>query len=440
MANIACLAKQLGHKIIGYDKIAYPPMSELLAAAGVDILPMPLTPSVPKDVDLILVGNSIRSDGPWPAFLEKGTVPFLSAPEWLLAEVLSHKKVIAVAGTHGKTTTTAMLATILSDAGMDPGYLIGGVSSGFDFPAQIGSGEYFVIESDEYSTVYYDNRPKFMHYNPFIFLLNNVEFDHADLYPSLVEIEQAFASGIGQLPEEGILIYGKDSSVAAKLAKDACVKRKISFGQSAQWSLGESSLSGQDFELCCGGEVVAKIAWQLCGHHNQLNALSAVATAVQIGVSPSDAAVTLSNFRGVRRRLEYLGEFSGVHLYDDFAHHPTAIAETLRGIRAKLGDERVIALIHLASNTMRSGLHGQVKMAESLTHADQVVILVDGEVQWDVESMQQLGYAQVVYSIEKAANCLHDLLKIGDHLIFMGNKSLSDLQDQVKSFHFSSIS
>jgi UDP-N-acetylmuramate: L-alanyl-gamma-D-glutamyl-meso-diaminopimelate ligase len=432
MANIACLAKELGHEIIGYDKAAYPPMSDLLADAGVEILPMPATPAIPDGAELVLVGNTVRGDGPWPAFLESCGVPFLSAPEWLGQEVLAHKKVIAIAGTHGKTTTTTMVATILRDAGMDPGYLVGGFCPGFKRPAHIGQSEYFVIESDEYSTVYYDKRPKFMHYNPFIFLLNNVEFDHADLYANLGEIEQAFAAGIEQLPANGVLVYGAESPVADKLAKAAPTKRKVPFGAHGQWSIGHCSDSGQQFEICCGGEKVADIDWQLCGHHNRLNALAAVAIAAQIGISPTDAARSMSAFQGVRRRLEYLGEFGGVHFYDDFAHHPTAIAETLAGIRAKVGNQRVVALLHLASNTMRAGSHGQVKLAESLKHADEVVVLADGEVQWDVDSLQALGYAQVARSAEQAGELLQSQLRSGDHLLFMGNKDLVDLQAQLK--------
>jgi UDP-N-acetylmuramate: L-alanyl-gamma-D-glutamyl-meso-diaminopimelate ligase len=429
MANIACLAKELGHEIIGYDKAAYPPMSDLLAEAGIDILPMPLVPALPVGVDCVVVGNSIRGDGPWPAFLESSGIPFQSGPEWLFKEVLTQKKVIAIAGTHGKTTTTAMVATILRDAGYDPGYLIGGFCEGFRRPAHIGQSDYFVIESDEYSTVYYDHRPKFMHYNPFLFLLNNVEFDHADLYANLTEIEKAFAAGVALLPESGILVYGSDSPSAKQLAAEARVKSKVSFGRHAQWTIGRSSVDGQQFEVCCGGDKVAEIHWKLCGHHNRLNGLAAVSIAAQIGISPSDSARSLSAFKGVRRRLEYLGEFHGIHFYDDFAHHPTAIAETLKGLRAKVGGERVVVLVHLASNTMRSGSHGQVKLAESLSDADEVVLLAEDDLPWDLDAMEALlGYAQVARSQDEAAFLLQQKLGSGDHLLFMSNKDLVALQ------------
>jgi UDP-N-acetylmuramate: L-alanyl-gamma-D-glutamyl-meso-diaminopimelate ligase len=433
MANIACLAKKLGHDVIGYDAKAYPPMSELLKTAGIDILPVPEAPFVPDDADLILVGNSVRSDGPWPAFLESSSIPHQSAPEWLLAEVLSKKKVIAVAGTHGKTTTTSMVVAILRDAGMDPGYLIGGVCPGLDFPAHIGSSEYFVIEADEYSTAYFDNGPKFMYYNPWIFLLNNLEFDHADLYQDLAAIEAAFAKGVELLPEDGVLVYGQDSPSATQLAGTATAQKKVSFGEHAEWSISQVGESGQRFDVCCCGKTAASISWKLCGHHNQLNALAAIAVTAQIGVDPADAAKSLSTFSGVKRRLEYLGEFSGTHFYDDFAHHPTSILETLEGVRAKIGNEHLVALVHLASNTMRSGEHGQVRMAESLGSADAVVLLADQPTQWDVESMQGLlGYARVARSVEEAADQLKEQLQPGGHLVFMGNRSLKDLQDQLQ--------
>lgn len=433
MANIACLAKELGHEVIGYDKVAYPPMSELLAHAGIEIHPMSEKPEVPEKADLVLVGNSIRGDSAWPAYLDSLSIPYQSAPDWLCREILSHKKVIAVAGTHGKTTTTAMITSILKAAGKDPGYLIGGLFDELDLPAHIGSSEYFVIESDEYSTAYFDHGPKFMHYNPWVFLMNNLEFDHADLYPDLAAIESAFTKGVALLPEAGVLVYGQDYPSAAKLADAATVRRKIGFGDNAGWSIGHSDASGQEFELCCCGDVVAKIKWKLCGHHNQLNALAAVAVSAQLGIEPADAADALSSFVGVRRRMQYLGDFAGVHFYDDFAHHPTSIAKTLHGLRAKVGDERVVALVHLASSTMRSGQHGQVRMAESLSCADEVVMLADSPTQWDVDSMQDLlGYAGVARSVEKGVEMLQQRLQAGDHLVFMGNRSFEKLQSQLQ--------
>lgn len=432
MANIACLAKGLGHEIVGYDNVAYPPMSDLLQQAGIDILPMPETPSVPDNTDLIIVGNSVRGDGPWAPFISNGSIPYQSAPEWLLQEVLCQKKVICVAGTHGKTTTTAMMTTLLRELGEDPGYLIGGVSPGFDYPAHLGESEYFIIESDEYSTAFFDHGPKFMHYNPFVFLLNNVEFDHADIYENLAAIEAAFAAGVALVPDAGVLVFGADSPSAVKIANESQVKQKVAFGDTAQWSIGHCNETGQRFEVCHQGDVVATVDWQHCGHHNQLNAVACVAIAAQLGFNPADAGRALSTFSGVKRRLEYLGEFSGVHFYDDFAHHPTAIVETLSGLKAKVRGEPVVALLHFASNTMRSGLHEIAHLVDALAPADRVVLLVDGPAKWNVEDVQaQLKDAVVAHSMDEARELLQARLQSGDHLIFMSNRSLHGLQKQL---------
>ena len=432
MANIACLAKALGHEVVGYDNNAYPPMSDLLAQAGIEILPMPETPSVPNNTDLIIVGNSVRGDGPWAPFIANGSVPYQSGPDWLNKEVLSKKKVICIAGTHGKTTTTSMMTALLRGVGEDPGYLIGGVCPDFAYPAHLGESDYFVIESDEYSTAFFDHGPKFMHYNPFVFLLNNVEFDHADIYDDLAAIEAAFANGVALVPDAGALVFGADSASAAKLAETATTTQKIAFGDHADWSIGHCSETGQQFDVCHHDEVVAHVDWQLCGHHNQLNAVACVAIAAQLGIDPAEAGRALSTFNGVRRRLEYLGQFSGVEFYDDFAHHPTAIAETLAGLKAKVKGEPVLALLHFASNTMRSGLHDISQLVNALSPADRVVLLVDGPASWDVEAVQsQLPDAVVAYSMEEAGRLLQERLRSGEHLIFMSNKSLHALQNQL---------
>ena len=433
MASVACLAQAMGHEVTGYDSNAYPPMSDVLTDAGITIHPMPEEPALPEQCDCVLVGNCIRGDGPWPAYLESSGVAFQSAAQWLYEKFLNDKQVISVSGTHGKTTTTSMIVSILQAIGWDPGYLIGGFPVGLGAPAYAGTSPYFVIEADEYSTAYFDHGPKFMHFHPSYWVINNMEFDHADLYADLAAIQQVFTQGIAQLKTGASLIVGEDSPALMQVVEDALIPDHIGFGTQSQWSVGSISDSGQAFDVQHKGEVVARVDWSLSGNHNRLNALAAISVVAELGVPPEDAANALSGFKGVKRRMELLGEVAGTVWYDDFAHHPTAMKETLDGLRKKLGpDSRIVAIVHFASNTMRAGHHDAGCVASSLQAADDVVLLADSE-ECQLASIEAaLSSAKACYSVPEVVPYLTARLTKGDHVVFMGNRNFSALREALK--------
>ena len=436
MANIALLAQQLGHQVFGVDEHIYPPMSDVLQDAGIEVMPPCDPPAVPEGTDLVLVGNSVRGDGPWAEWVRQSDIPYESAPEWLKSVLLKDRYVLAVAGTHGKTTTTAMLTWILHTVGLQPGYLIGGVPVGLSRSADLGKDPYFVIEADEYDTAFFDKQSKFMHYAANLFIVNNIEFDHADIFADVAEVERTFAAGVSLLPEDGVLLVGMDSPRAAKLAEQSAHKGVQGYGiDNGSWRAKALSDSGSEFQILCEEKVLGEVSWQLCGAHNRLNGLAAVAAAVAVGVAADKAIDALSRFPGVKRRLENLGEYGGVTLYDDFAHHPTAIYETLRGLRAKVGPkQRIVAVLQFASNTMRGGHHDPLVLADALLPADCIFLHDSGGVSWSLDTLSVLLKQPVQISVGDSALAEQLLLELraDDHLIFMGNKDLSSLQKIVR--------
>ncbi len=383
MGGIAAIAKQAGHTVTGCDANVYPPMSTQLEQLGITLMqgwdPAQLEPQA----DVYVIGNVVSRGNPlMEAILDRG-LPYVSGPQWLAEAVLRDKWVLAVAGTHGKTTTTSMLAWILEDAGLDPGFLIGGVPENFGVSARLTESPFFVIEADEYDTAFFDKRSKFVHYRPRTAILNNLEFDHADIFPDLAAIQTQFHHLVRTVPGQGLLVVnGTDANLSATLQK-GCWTPVERFGVDAGWLCVEPGAGQAEsaFMVRHAGHDVAPLRWDILGGHNRMNALAAIAAARHAGVAPEVAVNALSRFRNVKRRLEDRGTVRGVTVIDDFAHHPTAIAETMAALRERVGSGRVLAVLEPRSNTMKQGVWKD-DLARSLDDAQAVFCYTRG-LGWD---------------------------------------------------------
>jgi UDP-N-acetylmuramate: L-alanyl-gamma-D-glutamyl-meso-diaminopimelate ligase len=365
--------------------------------------------------------------------LDRG-MPYTSGPQWLAEQVLRHKHVIAVAGTHGKTTTTAMLTWILEDAGLNPGFLIGGVPSNFDATARFGSGRCFVIEADEYDTAFFDKRAKFVHYRPRTAILNNLEYDHADIYPDVASIRRQFNQLLRTVPAAGrLIVNGADAELEATLRMGAWTPRET-FGLSGtDWSAQiPPGSAASRFAVHFEGRAVAEVNWPLLGEHNVMNALAAIAAARHVGVEPKRAAASLERFRGVKRRMEIRGVVGDVTVYDDFAHHPTAIETTVRGLRARVGKARIVAVLEPRSNTMKLGVHRE-QLAPALELADRAWFLNSPDIGWDLPAaVAPLGpRAGLAANVEALVKGLAADSRAGDHILVMSNGGFGGLHDKL---------
>jgi UDP-N-acetylmuramate: L-alanyl-gamma-D-glutamyl-meso-diaminopimelate ligase len=433
MGGIAALARAAGHRVTGSDRDVYPPMSTQLAALGIEIIDGYEPGQLELRPDLIVVGNVISRGVPViEAVLDRG-LPYVSGPEWLAAQILRERWVLAVAGTHGKTTTASMLAFILEDAGLSPGFLIGGVPQNFGASARLGAAPFFVIEADEYDTAFFDKRAKFVHYRPRTLVLNNLEYDHADIYPDLAAIERQFGHLLRTVPGSGrVLCHGADPSLARVLAAGCWtpVERFARDGGTAvQWSArwregGDFS----SFEVLHEGRACGELRWNVLGAHNVDNALAALAAARHAGVPVERGIEALGRFRGVERRMQLRGEAAGVRVYDDFAHHPTAIATTLDGLRRRVGRERIVAVLEPRSNTMRLGVHG-ASLAASLAGADEVWIYAPPQLGWDIAAAMAplAGRVHVISGFDTLLSSLAASLRAGDHALIMSNGGFGGL-------------
>ena len=393
MGSLAQLAKALGFKVTGSDLNVYPPMSTQLSAAGIELIegwdPAQLNP-VP---DLVIVGNVISRGNPvMEAVLNRG-IAYTSGPAWLAEHVLQKRWVLAVAGTHGKTTTSSMLACILENAAMQPGFLIGGVPNNFDVSARLGGSDFFVIEADEYDSAFFDKRSKFVHYHPNTLIMNNLEYDHADIFPDLAAIERQFHHLVRTVPEIGLLVVPEQDAALKRVLAMGQWTPAQSFGDGGQWQAQLLKADGSEFDVYLNGEKVAEVRWGLSGQHNVNNALAAMAAAKHVGAEPDIAAEALCAFQNVKRRMELLASVDGVNIYDDFAHHPTAIKTTLEGLRAKVGDEPIIAVIEPRSNTMKQGVHKDA-LLESCAAADEVMWYQPPSQGWSLQALLTDQYAQ----------------------------------------------
>ncbi|HSW70393.1 MAG TPA: UDP-N-acetylmuramate:L-alanyl-gamma-D-glutamyl-meso-diaminopimelate ligase, partial [Gammaproteobacteria bacterium] len=360
MSGIALLAQEKGYSITGADLKLYPPMSIQLAQKQISFYEGYQAKDIAADIQQVVVGNVVSRGNPAMEHVLANNLPFISGPQWLAENILRDRWVLAVSGTHGKTTTTSMLAWILEYAGLNPGFLIGGIPENFGISARLGSSPFFVIEADEYDTAFFDKRAKFVHYHPRTLIMNNLEFDHADIYKDLEAIQLQFHHLVRTIPNNGLIIHPAEDENLKKVLEKGCWTPCSTFGgDTSSWQARLLSKDGSAFEVLHENKVVGSLEWSLLGRHNVDNALAALNAAAHAGVDMETAIKALASFKNVKRRLEIKGQLKGITLYDDFAHHPTAIKTTLAGLRAKIGSARLITILEFGSYTMRSGVHKQ---------------------------------------------------------------------------------
>ncbi|MDT8449708.1 MAG: UDP-N-acetylmuramate:L-alanyl-gamma-D-glutamyl-meso-diaminopimelate ligase [Wenzhouxiangellaceae bacterium] len=434
MGGIAALARADGHKVSGQDENVYPPMSTQLAELGIEMTEGYAAADIPAKTDLVIIGNALSRGNPAVEHVLDSGRTYVSGPRWLGENYLTGKKVLAVAGTHGKTTTASMLAWILESAGLEPGFLIGGVPGNFGISARAGKSagtDVFVVEADEYDTAFFDKRAKFVHYRPAVAILNNLEYDHADIYPDLAAIETQFHHLIRTIPGNGTIIVNRHDANLKRVLERGCWSRTEYFGLSdrgdCDWQVRLAEPGGRSLEFRRGGEAIGSLEWKLTGQHNALNALAAIAAATAAGVEPARALGALGEFAGVRRRMEYLGDVGGIHVYDDFAHHPTAIRLTLEGLRRSVGGARIFVALQPASNTMRAGHHLD-QLAPALAPADFVFMHSSEPLDWNPADV--LAQIQAAGRFRRQLdNLLADLraeARPGDHVVFMSNRGFGN--------------
>jgi len=420
MGGLAAIAREAGFRVTGCDASVYPPMSEQLAALGIDLVEGYGKDQIALAPDVWVVGNVVTRGNPlMEAILEAGQ-PFVSGPQWLAEHVLRGRHVLAVAGTHGKTTTSSMLAWILEHAGRKPGFLIGGLPEDFGVSARLGSQACFVIEADEYDTAFFDKRSKFIHYPARTAILNNLEFDHADIFADLDDIERQFHHFVRIIPAGGnLVVNGRDEALKRVIAKGCWTPVEL-FGVGEGWEAGEPGSSGE-FEVRRAGRVLGSLRWTLPGEFNRLNALAAIAAARHAGVEPAAAIAALGSFKGVRRRMERRGVARGVTVYDDFAHHPTAIQVTVQGLRAQVGAARILAVLEPRSNTMKLGVMKD-RLPASLAGADRVFVYGSG-LGWDAAAaLRPLGErAHSFEQLDALVAAVAAEARAGDHVLVMSN-------------------
>lgn len=422
MGGVALLARALGHRVTGSDANVYPPMSTQLAAAGIELMQGYDASHLQPAPDVVVVGNAMTRGMPAVEYMLDAGLPYVSGPQWLAEHLLAGRHVLAVAGTHGKTSTASMLAWVLADAGLAPGFLIGGVPQDFGVSARLGEGRCFVVEADEYDTAFFDKRSKFVHYRPRTLVVNNLEFDHADIFDDLAMIQRQFHHLVRTVPGTGLILHPRaEPAVDAVLAMGVWTPTQ-STGDGGDWSAEWLSADGSAFRVHTPDGPEIDLHWGQTGAHNVQNALSAMAAAAHVGIEPARSAAALGRFAGVKRRMELRGEVAGVRVYDDFAHHPTAIASTLHGLRRRVGEARIIAVLEPRSNTMRLGVHAAA-LAQSLTAADQVQVYAPADLDWDAAAaLAPLGERlRVAGAVAEIVAAVGAEARPGDHVLVMSN-------------------
>lgn len=423
MGGLAQLAQAAGHVVSGCDANVYPPMSDQLAAANVRVIEGYGAEQLSLAPDVWVIGNVITRGNPLMEAILDRAARYVSGPQWLADNVLSDRHVLAVAGTHGKTTTSAMLAKILDYAGLDPGFLIGGVPADFGRSARIGGGTHFVIEADEYDTAFFDKRSKFLHYRPRTLVLNNLEFDHADIFADLAAIETQFHHLVRTLPASACIVANAGDDAIARVLQRGCWSQLETFGENGGWRIDSDS----PFKVHQGDRVVGALQLALAGQHNRMNALAAIAAAGHVGVSGADALDALAEFRGVKRRLEVRGVADGVTVIDDFAHHPTAFEMTISALRTSHPQSRIVAVFEPRSNTMKRGAVNAL-LPGSLSSADRVFCFAGG-IDWSVaQVLEPLGQKATVHDdLGAMVDAIIAYLQAGDQLVVMSNGAFGDI-------------
>ena len=435
MGGLAALAREAGHRVTGCDANVYPPMSDQLRALGIELIEGFGPEQLTLAPDLYVIGNVVTRGNPlMEAILDAG-VAYTSGPQWLSEQVLQGRHVLAVAGTHGKTTTTSMLAWVLEHAGLNPGFLVGGVPQNFGISARLGAtapGSPFVIEADEYDTAFFDKRSKFVHYRPRTAILNNLEYDHADIFPDLAAIETQFHHLVRTVPSHGrLVVNGREESLQRVLAR-GCWSEVTRFGARKE-EPGSLRSRGEphSFDVLRGALKIARVEWSLLGEHNQMNALATIAAAEHVGVAPEVSAAALSSFQNVRRRMEKRGEAGGVTVYDDFAHHPTAMRTTINGLRRQVGLARILAVFEPRSNTMKLGTM-KAQLPWALEEAD-LSFCHTGGLGWDArEALAPLGeQAKAFDSLDALVAAVVRAAKPGDQVLCMSNGGFGGVHDKL---------
>ncbi len=432
MGGIALLARQLGFNVSGSDANVYPPMSTQLREQGISLCdgydPKHLNPRP----DLVVIGNAMSRGNPAIEYVLNEGIPYISGPQFLADRIIQDRWVLAVAGTHGKTTTSSMLSWILEYAGLSPGFLVGGVPQNFGLSARLGNAPFFVVEADEYDTAFFDKRSKFVHYRPRTLIINNIEFDHADIFSDLAAIQRQFHHLVRTVPSRGLILAPHGETASDQTLKMGCWTPVETIGNGGAWSANKKNADGSEFDVQKSGKVLGTVKWPLIGDHNVHNALASIAAAQHAGVPVETSVAALTEFKNVKRRMEVRGVVNGVTVYDDFAHHPTAIELTLGGLRRSVGKARIIAVLEPRSNTMRMGVHKDM-LAPSLNAADQIVFYAPKDIGWDVASVAgALGKKGHVFSdIGAIINYVTAEAQSGDHVLIMSNGAFGGIHDKL---------
>ncbi|MDM1263498.1 UDP-N-acetylmuramate:L-alanyl-gamma-D-glutamyl-meso-diaminopimelate ligase [Acinetobacter indicus] len=438
MGSLALLARDLGHTVTGSDQNVYPPMSTQLENAGITLMQGYDRSHLQPHPDLVIVGNAMKRGIDAVEYMLNTGLPYVSGPQFLADHVLQGKHVLGVAGTHGKTTTTTMLAWVLDQAGLEPGFLIGGVPLGFKESARLGGGKYFCVEADEYDSAFFDKRSKFVHYHPKTAILNNLEFDHADIFDDLAAIQKQFHHLVRTIPSEGCIIAPVTETHIDEVLEMGCwtpvVRTSLTAHAQAALSAEQLQADGSHFKVLQDGVVQGEVCWNMTGQHSVANALATIAAAAHVGVSIETACAALSNFGGVKRRMELLDTVRGIEVYDDFAHHPTAIDTTLEGARKRLGERKLWAIIEPRSNTMRMGSHKD-GLAHSARLADEVIWYQPEGLDWDLQPVVAAApnKAKIARTLDDIIHTVSQEAGEGDAVVIMSNGGFGGLHQKLLS-------
>ena len=435
MGSLAQLAKAQGHKVTGSDQGIYPPMSDQLEQAGIEVIAGFDAAQLDPAPDCVIIGNAMSRGNPAVEYVLDRGLPYMSGPDWMGKYLLADKWVMAVAGTHGKTTTSSMLAWLLEFGGMNPSYLIGGVPENFSTSARLTDSNFFIIEADEYDTAFFDKRSKFVHYHPRTLVMNNLEFDHADIFDDLAAIERQFHHLVRTVPSTGQIIYPGDNEALQRVITQGCWSEQVLINpvvDSANgWTAKAVLADFSQFKVYHQGQLACEVTWSLNGEHNMYNALAAIIAARHVGIEPKTAAEALAQFQSVKRRMELVGEIESIRIYDDFAHHPTAIKLTLSGAKAgqkvQQREGRLIAVLEPRSNTMKLGEH-KAKLAASVADADHTYWLEPEGLSWSLtEAVSNMKSQQVFNTVEALEQQLLIDIQAGDDVVMMSNGSFSGI-------------
>lgn len=433
MGGVAIIARELGYKVTGSDTNIYPPMSTFLENSGIEIIPNYDIGQLQPTPDMVIIGNAISRGNPCVEYILDNQLNFTSGPQWLHDNLLKNRWVLAVSGTHGKTTTTGMLAWILDQAGLNPGFLIGGIAGNFGISARAGSAPFFVIEADEYDSAFFDKRSKFVHYNPKTLILNNIDFDHADIFDDLTAIQRQFHHLIRIMPQTGRILSAKNDQNVQNTLKMGSFSELQFIGKNQEWFAQAITSDCTQFAVYHFGKKAGEVHWQILGEHNMHNGLMAISAAHHAGVSVEMACKALGNFINANRRLEVKGTVQGITVYDDFAHHPTAIRATISALRGKIGNnQRILAVLEPRSNTMKMGVHKD-EIAPALANADQVFVFQPDTIPWQVSTItENLSQpAQWSENIDELVELIAQTAQPNDHILVMSNGAFGGIHQKL---------